>query len=176
MYQLRWITDRDPTFSGTLEEIRDYINAKRGCNLKKVLPGLGAIPNRDFYEWKITDPSMRMKMWHREDNYMGKDYSDYFVLMGHTRDSDALTESNFHTALDMMGGESNTVIVARMNHWLVGWVEGIFIHKSDQEAIDKGEDILAQLEEYPVLDEDDYDRTRADMGEEEEFEESTTPP
>jgi len=109
-------------------------------------------------------------MWHREDNYMGKDYSDYFVLMGHTRDSDALTESNFHTALDMMGGESNTVIVARMNHWLVGWVEGIFIHKSDQEAIDKGEDILAQLEEYPVLDEDDYDRTRADMGEEEEFE------
>jgi hypothetical protein len=30
---------------------------------------------------------------------------------------------------------------------------------------------LNQLEDYPVLDEDDYDRTRADMGEEEEFEE-----
>jgi len=65
-------------------------------------------------------------------------------------------------------------------------VEGIFIHKSDQAAINKAEAILQMLEDYPVLDEDDYDRTRADMGEEEEFEErisgpgeyarSTTPP
>jgi hypothetical protein len=44
-------------------------------------------------------------------------------------------------------------------------VEGIFIHKSDQEAIDKGEDILAQLEEYPVLDEDDYAKTIQEMDE-----------
>jgi hypothetical protein len=170
LYRLRWTNERNSSFSGTLDEIRDHINKKLGCNIRVVTPGWGGRHNRDFYEWRITDPTMRMKMWSKEDNYMGKDYSDYFVLMGHTRDSDALTESNFHTALDMMGGESNTVIVARMNHWLVGWVEGIFIHKSDQEAIDKGEDILAQLEEYPVLDEDDYDRTRADMGEEEEFE------
>jgi len=169
MYSLRWLRDPAPIFSGTMEEIKTFLDKWFERDVGPVEIGYGGVG--DYYTWIIADDNMKMKLWDRPDNYMGENYYDYFVLIGHTRDSDALEESNFHTAIDMMGGESETVIVVRSTHWLVGWMEGIFIHKSDQAAINKAEAILQMLEDYPVLDEDDYGRTRVDMGEEEEFEE-----
>lgn len=163
--ELKWV-GHDPTiFSGSLEEIKTFLDNKFERDVGKVELGYGGTADSDYYQWIIVDPMMRMKLWQRADNYIGKTYHDYFVLIGHTRDSDALEESNFHTAIDMLGGESDTVKVIRSTHWLVGWVEAILIHKSDKDAIMKGENILGMLDEYPILDEDDYCRTKADMGE-----------
>jgi len=97
-----------------------------------------------------------MEKWKRSNNYMGEDYDEYYVLEGHTRDSGVLDESNFYSALRMMGGESDTVIVVRFSHWGVGWVEAILIHESDVESVKKGNAISEALENYPILNEDDY--------------------
>ena len=82
------------------------------------------------------------------------DRQDWFVLpVMRTRDSEVLTESNFHSALEIMGGESDTVEVHRFGHWGPGWFEIIIIHPSRASEGEKMEDAL---EDYPVLDEDDY--------------------
>jgi hypothetical protein len=95
-----------------------------------------------------------IERWQRAANYGGTDYSDYFVFLSQHRDSDRLTRCNFRAALDAIGGESDSVIIARANHWGYGWVESILIHESDTEALDNAEDILAALSDYPVV--DDY--------------------
>ena len=94
-----------------------------------------------------------IERWHRASNYGGTDYSDHFVFLSQHRDSDRLTRCNFRAGLDALGGESETVIIARANHWGYGWVESILIHESDTETLDKAEDILAALSDYPVIDE-----------------------
>jgi|TARA_Y100000310_G_C20034793_1_gene513398 hypothetical protein len=97
-----------------------------------------------------------MNKWKEGNDYIGQDYSDYFVSLGQTRDSNALEQSNFNNALKQLGGESDTVLVIRNGHWAVGWIEWIGIHKSDNKAISTGENIEKQLSEYLILDEEDY--------------------
>lgn len=78
---------------------------------------------------------------------------DWVVLpVGRNRDSNALDESNFYTALEIMGGESETVEVHRFGHWACGWFEIIIAHPSLAAEVEKMEDALA---DYPVLDDDD---------------------
>jgi hypothetical protein len=84
------------------------------------------------------------------------DRSQYFVAAGQHRDSDTLTRSNFRSTLDRLGGESETVLVLRDNHWAVGWVEAIYIHESDTKACETADRILSRLEDYPVVSEDDW--------------------
>ena len=97
-----------------------------------------------------------MKKWSRSENYIGEMYYDYYVLLYRTRDSGLVEESNFWSALKALNGESKTVKVVRAKHWLCGWVEMILIHESDKESIDKGNEIEKALENYPILDEDDF--------------------
>ena len=97
-----------------------------------------------------------MKKWSRTENYIGKSYNDYYVLLSHHRDSGLIEESNFQSALKALNGESDTVKVVRAKHWAVGWIEMILIHESDKESIDKGNEIEKALENYPILDEDDF--------------------
>ena len=95
-----------------------------------------------------------MEKWSRSDNYIGKTYYDYYVLLSHSRDSGLVEESNFQSALKILGGESDTVKIIRSSHWAVGWIEMILIHESDKEAIIKGNEIEKALDNYTILDED----------------------
>ena len=79
-----------------------------------------------------------------------------FVLLGRNRDSDILTESNFHCALRELGGESDTVKIVRESHWACGWIEWIAIHESDAAALETADSIVAALSDYPVLCDDDF--------------------
>jgi len=84
------------------------------------------------------------------------DRQDWFVLpVMQTRDSNALDESNFATALERLGGESDAVEVHRFNHWGPGWFEIILAAPGTPEA-SIAEDIDRALADYPVLDEMDY--------------------
>ena len=95
--------------------------------------------------------------WIRPDHYAGAEWLDYYGAgTGQHRDSDALTRSNFRCMLAALGGESETVIVVRERHWAVGWVEWIAIHKTDDKALQTADEIQAHLEDYPVLDDDDF--------------------
>lgn len=72
-----------------------------------------------------------------------------------TRDSEALEQSNFATCLEILGGESETVEVHRFGHWGHGWFELILVDPSRRDEV---EAIADRLENYPVLDEEDFSR------------------
>ena len=91
------------------------------------------------------------------------DQQDWLVLpVFRNRDSEPLNESNFDTALKIMGGESDTVQVHRFGHWACGWFEIIIIHPS---LAAEGEKIEEALDDYPVLDDDDLSRRELEAAE-----------
>jgi hypothetical protein len=97
-----------------------------------------------------------MKLWTMPANYAGEVWPNWYVFLGQQRDSDCLTRSNFRTALERLGGESDTVQVIRESHWAVGWVEWIGIEASDDLAVKLASEMEDDLERYPVLSEDDF--------------------
>ena len=91
-----------------------------------------------------------MERWTKADNYWGADWSDHYVVLTQHRDSPIVDQSNFQVALTMLGGESDTVVVARSNQRAVGWVDLLLIHDSDMASI-----ILAYQLQDDILDEHD---------------------
>lgn len=90
------------------------------------------------------------------------DRTEYFVPYGQHRDSDVLTRSNFRCILRALGGESDTVLVLRSSHFAVGWIEGIYIHESDTARLETADRLLAKLEDYPIVSEEDYSALECD--------------
>lgn len=74
------------------------------------------------------------------------------VPVTRNRDSHSLAESNFAAALEILGGESETVEVHRFGHWGPGWFELILVHPS---RASEAQGIADRLEDYPILDEED---------------------
>jgi len=70
-----------------------------------------------------------------------------------TRDTGPLEDSNFETALEILGGEGDRVEVHRFGHWGPGWFEIILVHPR---LVYQVEEIQRSLEDYPILDESDY--------------------
>lgn len=109
-----------------------------------------------------------MKLWTHPANYAGATWEGWYVFLVQHRDSDCLTRSNFRCALKALEAimspdsvpndpdESATVLVVQENHWAVGWVEWIAVHPSDVKAVALAEEMEARLENYPILDEDDF--------------------
>lgn len=102
--------------------------------------------------------SNKMSLWTRPKDYIGEKWYDWYVFLSRHRDSSIIENSNFEAGLEELGGESDTIVVVRDRHWAVGWVEWIGIHKSDRKAIEKADEMLERLEDYPVLDEDEVSR------------------
>lgn len=94
--------------------------------------------------------------WEIPDSWFGQHWHGYFVGLSQHRDSDALDRSNFRSALEALGGESETVHVVREGHWAVGWIEWIAIHESDEKALTIQYEIEGSLANYPVLNESDW--------------------
>lgn len=121
---------------------------------------------------------------HHPENYFGiihdlmdEGFSD--GMFGRSRDSSPLEISNYETAREALSkwiarggwdtdGAGNdyfdgAVSVESSSHWAVGWVETIHVRMRNR----KGEftkafrvacNLLSRLEDYPVLDEDDWSR------------------
>ena len=89
-------------------------------------------------------------------HYFGKHWHEYFTVYGIHRDSDALARSNFTCILRELGGESDTVIVTRASHWAVGWIDTIRVHQDDTARLQLADNIMGELEDYPVVDEDHF--------------------
>lgn len=70
-----------------------------------------------------------------------------------TRDSGVLEESNFASALESLGGESETVEVHRFGHWGPGWFEILLVDPSRAESV---AEIACALADYPILNEHDH--------------------
>ncbi len=109
--------------------------------------------------------SKMMKLWRWPRDYFGAEWPDYYVAIGRHRDSSLLDNSNFEVfekAMKEIGEADNWQHeeacwqIVRNGHWAVGWVEWIAIHKDAQAHIDKADELLARLADYPVLDEENY--------------------
>jgi hypothetical protein len=106
-----------------------------------------------------------LKLWTMPDNYFGAVWPAYYSAgFGRSRESDCLEESNFATALAELGGEDadKTVVVVCESHWAVGWVEWIAIHQDNEVALKIADDLRDRLEDYPVLDDQDYSQREDD--------------
>lgn len=95
-------------------------------------------------------------------NYIGTNYPEWILVLSRCRDSNIFEESNFESALALLGGEkAGDVQVIRAGHWGVGWVEYLAVHESNKKGLKKALEILNGLEEYALVDEDDfYERER----------------
>ena len=102
-----------------------------------------------------------LERWKRCDNYMGEDFSDYYMVTGQNRDSNYVQQSNFIAATERLGGENEpTVIIARSNHWACGWVDFLMVHKDALDKIEIAERIAEDIENCIILDWDNYDEIR----------------
>lgn len=114
-----------------------------------------------------------LREWTRPNSYFGAEWYGWFSGgVGRSRDSRLMEASNFDIAWKRLsdaslhlkieeedncpGGDSCRIVTE--NHWAVGWVEWIAIHKSDTGALAEAEKIIEELENYPVLDDEDYSR------------------
>ena len=79
-----------------------------------------------------------------------------------TRDSDILTESNFSSALESLGGESDTVEVHRLGHWGSGWFEIITIDPADVKRVSIASNLKSALADYPLLNDENFSRREYD--------------
>jgi hypothetical protein len=110
-----------------------------------------------------------LKEWKHPECYLGKTWEGWLIApCAHNRDSDLATESNWQAQCDTLlplnidamieEEEVETVQIVRNGHWACGWIEWIAIHSSNFEAVTAAEELAERLEEYPLLDEDDYSR------------------
>lgn len=88
---------------------------------------------------------------------------EYLVVLGRNRDSSLLAQSNWDEALRLLGGESDNedgsgpVQVHRFGHWACGWFELLLVAPDSPQA-DIAQEIQDRLEQYPILDEDNYSK------------------
>lgn len=94
--------------------------------------------------------------WKWECNYMGTDYSDHYVVYSHHRDSDMVNQSNYESIKGYLDDHNAKYSEIRFNDWLVGWFESIMIRDDRIDDLRTADQYIGQLEDYPLLDEDDY--------------------
>jgi len=109
-----------------------------------------------------------LSLWTCPRYYSGAMWPDHYAAkVGRHRDSDALEESNWFSQLESVGGETDdeSVVIVRENHFLVGWVEWLAIHRDNADALRKADEVAERLLSYPVLDEEDWSRREFERGE-----------
>lgn len=114
-----------------------------------------------------------MERWKSAENYIGSDYSEYFVGPSRHRDSDILEKVNFDVAWERLqqipgsgdyfkaesGNDSEdkeALWTAHSSHWAVGWCECILVHKDWIAGLVELEAIEKDLNSYCILDEDRF--------------------
>ena len=104
-------------------------------------------------------------------------FEDYYVVITQNRDSKILEKSNFKSAERMLDGAEKALegdedyenLVLRLeatddfvqgtvgyNHWAVGWVEYLLVHKDAPDSVLGTADSIAGSSD-PILDDEDYD-------------------
>ena len=88
-------------------------------------------------------------------NYIGDiPEKKWYVVMTRSRDSDILTESNWSQVENVLP-EGENVEIFRFGHWACGWWEAYCVAENTPEY-DKGEELYDSMQDYPVLNEDDF--------------------
>lgn len=106
----------------------------------------------------------RCFVWWRETDI--KDSDKWGIFYTHHRDSGLLDQSNASVIAKALGpfaeGQNPDVVFESHSHWAVGYVVGISIRVYKRRRITKAfktyHELERRIDDYPVLDESDYDR------------------
>lgn len=104
---------------------------------------------------KVLEP----QMWVRPDNYVGKNWNGWAVIVGRHRDSDLLSNHNYESIMEVLhcsAIDDDAWQVISVNHWAVGWIESIAVKVDNEYAACMAAQIFQQLQSYPIWDEDGY--------------------
>ena len=113
--------------------------------------------------------------WTRPPSYYGAIWPEYYVVGGQHRDSGILDQSNFNVTKQRLtpwnDAEVNALDPAwtttTASHFLVGWVETIYVlQDAPVELLAEAAEIIESLENYPILDEEDYSAREGEAAEE----------
>ena len=107
--------------------------------------------------WKKFDSFV----WYRDDI---EDADNWCIVYSQHRDSGLIDESNASVIeremMKFTDGDDADVVSERHDHWLVGWIDGlsirVFKHGQITPAFRRYVELQNALEDYPLLDEDDY--------------------
>ena len=105
-----------------------------------------------------------LELWTRPDSYFGADWTGHYPIISAHRDSDCLERSNYRVALAILRAIETEecpaydypLQIAHERHFAVGWVDTILIDKDCLSLVKAADELLARLETYPVLDEEDW--------------------
>jgi len=92
------------------------------------------------------------------------DHPDWPITFAVNRDSDPLDRSNFavaQTKLAALDPHGDTYVVERFNHWLCGWTDNLLV-MPESPAHQLANLLNAQIDDYPVLDDDHYSQLEWD--------------
>lgn len=103
-------------------------------------------------------------VWSREREI--EDSDTWAIFYTHNRDSGLLDQSNADQIANALAHFTDTddpdVVFESHDHWAVGHVDGfsIRVYRDGQitEAFKSYHDLMEQLDDYPILDEEDYSR------------------
>lgn len=85
------------------------------------------------------------------------DHPNWFQVIGQSRDSRLLEQSNYHCILKALKKISeDDVIEERASHWACGYIDEIIVNPKNKELVKCAEEILNALENYPIIDEDNF--------------------
>lgn len=124
---------------------------------------------------------LQERKWVQPRDYGGFSPDGDFVICVRNRDSGTLDQSNYQCAFDSLrevadecteeapeeldcygrlsDRSANWVYDFRAGHWAVGWVEYLMVRADAPEAVLKAAgEIICSLDDYPVLDEEDFSR------------------
>jgi hypothetical protein len=102
--------------------------------------------------------------WHRASDLDSP--GDWYIAYTRHRDSDLLDQSNA-AAMErelqpFTDGDDPDVVAEHHHHWAVGWIEGfsiqVFRDGQITEAFQAYHELAQRLDDYPVLDDEDYSR------------------
>jgi hypothetical protein len=101
--------------------------------------------------------------------YIGAHWDGWYWVYDTNRDASIIRESNWDTLIKLLGGENSSaceeekgLLIVAENHAACGWIKWMGIHQSDVELLKKADEIIARLEDYSILDDEDVSRREMD--------------
>jgi len=98
-----------------------------------------------------------LKRWSASANYLGEDFSDYYVVTSFSRDSDVVCVANFIAIarrLSSIEPESERGWrIVKFGHWACGYFYSIIVHENSP-LVPECEAIVIAMREYPIYNED----------------------
>lgn len=106
-----------------------------------------------------------MEKAHSHDACYFGEHGHWLIAYGRHRDSDILSISNFESMKKALKelpeftdweNVNAPVTIERSTHWAVGWIDYLIVNPEAKEIVAHAEKLRASLEDYPVLDDNDF--------------------